>query len=68
MGNPHPSKSKPFKIGRKHTGALSTRARGRLVSRAKKVREIELNKFRQHKARVSAFWRGEIEEFPNKTK
>jgi hypothetical protein len=64
MGNPHPTASKPIKIGRKHTGALGLRAKGRMQSRAILERKKTLNKFRKYKASVSEFWRGERETFP----
>ena len=62
--NPHPSKSKPVKIGRKHTGAPSLRAKGRRASSAIKHHRNQINKYRKYKARVAAFWRGELETYP----
>ena len=66
MGNPHPSRSKPFKIGRKHTGALGNRAKGRLASAKTKNRKKLVHNFRVYKEKVSAFWRGELDRFPRK--
>ena len=64
MGNPHPTKSKPCKIGRKHTGALSLRAKGRVMSRVIQSRKIENTKFRIFKNKVKQYWGGELMEFP----
>ena len=64
MGNPHPTKSKPIKIGRKHTGAKSLRHKGRIASAAKQRHKIEAIRHRKFKAQVSAFWRGERENYP----
>lgn len=64
MGNPHPTKSKPCKIGRKHTQAPSTRVREKRRAAKQKQREIVLAKFRKHKEQIAAYYRGEIEECP----
>jgi hypothetical protein len=64
--NPHPTKSKPVKIGRKHTGAPSLRVKGRRASSAIKHRKNQNNEFRKYKSRVSAFWRGELETYPRR--
>ena len=42
MGNPHPTKSKPVKIGRKHSGAKSEKFKQKRRNRAKRRSEIEL--------------------------
>ena len=62
--NPHPTKSKPYKIGRKHTGALSVRKKQELVTKLKKSNEIKLSKLRKHKEKVSAFWSGQLDKHP----
>ncbi len=64
MGNPHPTKSKLCKIGRKHTGAPSIRKSAK-IQKAKALKDQEkkiLN--RKRKKSVAAFWRGEIANFP----
>lgn len=64
MGNPHPTKSKPLKIGRKHTGAPSNRLSGKR-KRAKLVaNQIKLGKYQLFKKKVAAYWRGELESYP----
>lgn len=64
MGNPHPTKSKPCKIGRKHTNAPSTRVREKRRRAKQKQREIALAQFRKHKSKIEAYWRGETDECP----
>jgi hypothetical protein len=64
MGNPRPTKSKPCKIGRKHTSAPGIRQaekkrRGKISMRKK--RDVA---FARKKELVSAYWRGEINEWP----
>jgi hypothetical protein len=66
VSNPHPTNSKPCKIGRKHTGKPSLRTIGRRVSRGVAKNKVITKKFRQHKAEVAAFWKGEIEDHPKK--
>jgi hypothetical protein len=64
MGNPHPTKSKPIKIGRKHNGTPSLRTIGQRASSALKRHRAELERWRKHKQDVAAFWRGERETYP----
>lgn len=68
MGNPYPTKSKPAKIGRKHTGELSLRAIGQRQSDLLKKQKSQTFKFRKYKNLVSAYWKGEIDGFPTKPK
>lgn len=67
MGNPKPTRSKPFKIGRKHTGAPSIRKQNNV----RKGREIErlrtVESIRKYRAKVAAFWRGELDTPPKPT-
>ena len=65
MSNPHPSKSKPFKIGRKHTGSKSVRRRGRLASGAEQKRRQDVARRAKYKERAAAYWRGELDHFPH---
>lgn len=64
MANPHPTKSKPCKIGRKHTKTPGIRQKGRAKSSAIKANAIKLAKIKKYKAQVSAFWRGERDDHP----
>lgn len=66
MGNPHPSKSKPCKIGRKHTGAPSTRKKVEASKKRVVARQIRDGKHDKYKDAVAAYWRGEIVQFPEK--
>jgi hypothetical protein len=64
MGNPHPTKSKPNKIGRKHTGALSARKKA-LAEKNRRMHDKTLAA-RKHKRdrAVSAYFRGEADLHP----
>lgn len=66
MGNPHPSKSKPCKIGRKHTLSLSIRQKAAAAKRKAVARQMQDGKHQRYKEAVAAYWRGEIEQFPEK--
>jgi len=66
MGNPHPTKSKPFKIGRKHTNAPSIRIREKKAKSLVIASERKKAKLKKHKQSVAAYYRGEIENFPCK--
>jgi len=66
VGNPHPTKSKPCMIGRKHTGSESTRCRERR-RRGKQISDAQaVARRRKYNARVRKFWAGEIETPPKK--
>jgi len=66
MGNPHPTRSKPIKIGRKHTGAPSSRVKGRRQSATLAAQKIKAAKIRKFKLQVRAFWAEKRENFPAK--
>lgn len=66
MGNPHPTKSKPCKIGRKHTGAKSLRQIGRIKSFRLKQQREQAAKWRAFKKQVKAYWEQEQANFPKK--
>lgn len=66
MANPHPTKSKPTKIGRKHTTAKSVRAQGKQRSRQLVERKAQDAHHRKFKSSVAAYWRGELTEYPTK--
>lgn len=64
MANPRPSKSKPCKIGRKHSGELREREKqakrnGMKIWEAQKKKRAE-----KIKQAVRAYWCGELAEYP----
>ena len=64
MGNPHPTKSKPNKIGRKHTqGKRVWQKAGR-----ERYRKIELERIKARRKRlkdkIKKYWVGELEYYP----
>ena len=66
MGNPHPTISKPNKIGRKHTKKPGSR-RWQIAQseKSKRVeRQKKLAKINRHIAQVEKYWRGEIDNHP----
>lgn len=64
MANPHPTKSKPCKIGRKHTKAKSSRQREKDIARKRKANRIKIGKLQKRKELVAKFWRGELDQHP----
>lgn len=66
MGNPHPTKSKPCKIGRKHTTAKSLRHLGRIKSTLIKKTKENDKVWRRFKLEVKKFWNGGIEKYPKR--
>jgi hypothetical protein len=64
MGNPHPTKSKPVKIGRKHTGQKSARAKQRQSNGAKTRQQIEDAQYRKLKAAINDYWAGRRDDYP----
>lgn len=68
MGNPHPTNSKPAKIGRKHTGAPSTRKKAAMAKSKRVADQIKSGKIHRYKGDVKAFWRGDLDQFPEKPK
>ena len=66
MANPHPTKSKPCKIGRKHTGAPSTRKKAAKEKSKRIAAQIKKGKIYRYKGNVKDFWRGDIDQFPSK--
>ncbi len=64
MSNPHPTISKPNKIGRKHTRAPSERAK-QLKQNGKKLWAAQKAKRAiRRKLQIEAYWRGDINEHP----
>jgi hypothetical protein len=64
MGNPHPTKSKPIKIGRKHTGAASTRVRQRRADAARAYATIKEGLRRRFHERVRQYFAGARDNYP----
>ena len=64
MGNPHPTKSKPCKIGRKHTGAPSDKAKQRRQRGLRLNLEIKLAKRRKQKHAIADYYDGKYDRFP----
>lgn len=66
MGNPHPTKSKPIKIGRKHTNAQGLRKKGKAMSNKIKSQKQKVIEWKRYNKEVKAYWNNERETFPNK--
>ena len=64
MSNPHPTKSKPNKIGRKHTKQPSQRIKDKRKAGKKRFSQIKSAKALKYKERVSKYWNGELESHP----
>jgi hypothetical protein len=64
--SPHPTFSKPAKIGRKHLGLPSLRIIGKRKAGAAERERQKLEKRRAYNAAVVAYFRGERESFPKK--
>ena len=66
MWNPHPTKSKPVPIGRKHTNQPRTKARQRQENNRRRSNEHKLIMLLKFKKKVSAYFRWEIEDYPTR--
>lgn len=64
MGNPHPTKSKPVKIGRKHSGAKSEKLKQKLRNKAKKAAQIKAAIRRKNAKMVHEYFMGLRDELP----
>lgn len=64
MGNPHPTKSKPCKIGRKHTNGPSTRVREKLRRGQAIMKAIAAAKQRKRNELIRRYWLGELATYP----
>lgn len=62
--NPHPTRSKPYKPGRKHTGSPSLRSIGKRLVGEKIETQKHASRRKRYAMMVAAFWRGEIERHP----
>lgn len=64
MGNPHPTKSKPNKIGRKHT--QGKRVWQRAAEEKSRVAHSEFMKAKRKKveSKIRQYWRGELDAYP----
>jgi hypothetical protein len=65
MGNPHPTKSKPCKLGRKHTGKACTRVAERRKAGKKLFAKRALAKQRARDAQIHAYFTGQREFYPD---
>ena len=65
MGNPHPTRSKPFKVGRKHTKAKSIKQKQKERNGKIKRQQQKRSKWRKHKKMVVSYWGGEVNEYPS---
>jgi len=66
LGNPHPTKSKPIKIGRKHTQGKTQRQIQMAINGAKQMREDKRKFAKRHSERVTAYFQGKLEIYPCK--
>lgn len=64
MGNPHPTRSKPRKIGRKHTGEPSERVKQARRNTAMRRAALIAGKRRKVKALIHLYFLGELEYLP----
>lgn len=65
VGNPHLTRSKPYKIGRKHSGAVSEHRRQLRRNGAKARQQQKQKKLRRYHRLVQSYWAGELEHFPD---
>lgn len=64
MSKPVSTRSKPCKIGRKHTTAASVRCQSKQAKAREMENRIKGANAKRLKAKVAAFWRGELDSFP----
>lgn len=64
--NPHPTKSKPVKIGRKHTGSPSIKVKAKRAAGFVIQQKINLAKIKRYKKAVSDYHKGLTDIFPTK--
>lgn len=62
--NPHPTKSKPSKIGRKHTGAISQKTKQKRHNAASKKQKIKQMKAKKFHSQVAEYFAGKREQHP----
>ena len=65
MGNPHPTKSKPLKIGRKHTQSERLHQRVRREKGLEITKKTIFAKRRKVENNIRKYWEGEIDTYPN---
>jgi hypothetical protein len=64
MSNPHPTRSKPNKIGRKHSGAPSAREKA-IAAKNRAMHERTLvARGRKRKKAIRAYFLGEMDLYP----
>lgn len=61
MGNPHPTRSKPNKIGRKHTGEKSAREKQKRAAGLRKFKQIQKV---TRSRKVRDYWTGKRDSHP----
>ena len=64
MGNPHPTKSKPIKIGRKHSGAKSEKFKQKRRNTAIRNARLKLEKKRKYDRIVRDYFLGLRDNIP----
>lgn len=62
--NPHPTNSKPTKIGRKHTGEPSEKAKQKKRNAASYKQKIQQAKSKKYHLKVSEYFTGKREYHP----
>ncbi len=68
MGNPHPTKSKPNKIGRKHVNGLRVWQKAGMVNSARIEKDKIRARYRKLKNKIRQYFNGEIDAFPKDNK
>ncbi len=64
MGNPHPTKSKPNKIGRKHVNGLRVWQKANIEKRKKIEKEKLISRLRKFSKKVKDYWGGISDSHP----
>lgn len=64
MGNPHPTKSKPIKIGRKHSGAKSEKVKQKRRNTAIRNARLKVELKRKQNRIVREYFLGLRDEIP----
>jgi hypothetical protein len=62
--NPHPTRSKPCKIGRKHTGARRAKDKQRRLNGLKAFEKLKIARRRARNKKIAAYFRGDIATHP----
>lgn len=62
--NPHPTRSKPCKIGRKHTGQKRQKAKQKRLRGMQVYEKLKIARKRKYDAKVAMYFRNEIPLHP----